>query len=119
MSGNLSSHSILDTNKLTGLNFLDWLRNVRIVLKQENNLYGLDTPPLCLPVVDASKEVVQECKNCQEDDDQVVCMMLGSMTSEIERQHENIDAQTIILHLKKMFNEQSRTKRCETSKEMF
>ena len=45
----LNLRSILDTNKLTGPNFLDWLRNLRIVLKAEKLAYVLDevlpTPP--------------------------------------------------------------------------
>jgi hypothetical protein len=35
MSSNISLRSILDANKFIGPNFLDWHRNVRIVLKQE------------------------------------------------------------------------------------
>eukprot|EP00257_Ricinus_communis_P016574 XP_015574782.1 uncharacterized protein LOC107261262 [Ricinus communis] len=119
MSSNLSLHSSLDTNKLIGLNFLEWHNNVTIVLKQEKKLYVLDTPPLCLPVEDAPEEVVQVYKKHQEDDDQGVCVMLGNMTSKLQRQHENMDAQTIILHLKGMFDEQLRIKRYETSKELF
>jgi hypothetical protein len=33
MNSNISLRSIFDANKLTGLNFLDWYRNLRIVLK--------------------------------------------------------------------------------------
>ncbi|KAG6523388.1 hypothetical protein ZIOFF_013245 [Zingiber officinale] len=34
--------SILDSNKLTGLNFLDWFQNLRIILKAEKLAYVLD-----------------------------------------------------------------------------
>ena len=35
MSMNVNSQSIMDANILTGPNFLDWLKNLRIVLKRE------------------------------------------------------------------------------------
>ena len=39
---NLSLRSILKKDKLNGTNFLDWYRNLRIVLKQERKEYILD-----------------------------------------------------------------------------
>ena len=46
--------SILDANKLTGTNFMDWLRNLRIVLKEEKIAYVLVAPLPVSPSVDAS-----------------------------------------------------------------
>ena len=40
----MSLRSILEKDKLIGTNFLDWFRNLRIVLKQERKLYVLDEP---------------------------------------------------------------------------
>ncbi|RWW11296.1 hypothetical protein GW17_00025103 [Ensete ventricosum] len=37
-----SIHGILDANRLTGLNFADWLYNIRIVLTAEKIAYVLD-----------------------------------------------------------------------------
>ena len=34
--------SVLEKEKLNGTNFLDWSRNLRIVLKQERKMYVLD-----------------------------------------------------------------------------
>ncbi|XP_017979882.1 PREDICTED: RNA-directed DNA polymerase homolog, partial [Theobroma cacao] len=56
MANNLSLRSILDATKLTGPNFLDWFRNLKIVLKQEKKYYVLDTPIPPVPVADASVE---------------------------------------------------------------
>ena len=36
--------SILENDKLNGTNFLDWYRNLRIVLRQERKEYILDQP---------------------------------------------------------------------------
>ena len=33
---------ILDQNRLTGLNFIDWIRNVKVVLASEKILYVLE-----------------------------------------------------------------------------
>ena len=41
---NLSLRSILDKDRLNFNNFMDWYRNLRIVLKQERKLYVLDEP---------------------------------------------------------------------------
>ncbi|KAH1091607.1 hypothetical protein J1N35_018864 [Gossypium stocksii] len=38
----LSLQSVLEKDKLNGLNFLDWFRNLRIVLKQEQKLYVIE-----------------------------------------------------------------------------
>ena len=46
MASSLSLRSILDNNKLMGLNFVDWMRHLRIVLAQEKISYILDTPSL-------------------------------------------------------------------------
>ena len=41
MSTNVNLRSIMDAEKLTSPNFLDWLRNLRIVLKMERLTYVL------------------------------------------------------------------------------
>ena len=46
---NLSLPSIIEKDKLNGTNFLDWYRNLRIVLKQERKEYILDQPVLDEP----------------------------------------------------------------------
>ncbi|KAL8109335.1 hypothetical protein AgCh_025432 [Apium graveolens] len=43
-SNNFSMRSVLEKDKLIGTNFLDWQRNLRIVLKQERKLYIIDIP---------------------------------------------------------------------------
>ena len=40
----MSLRSLLEKGKLNGTNFLDWYRNLRIVLRQERNEYILDQP---------------------------------------------------------------------------
>ena len=40
----ISLRSILENDKLNGTNFLDWYKNLRIVLRQERKEYILDQP---------------------------------------------------------------------------
>ena len=44
---------------------------------------------------------------------------LASMTPELQKQHEHMDAPTILLHFKELFEKQSRTERYEISKALF
>ena len=57
MSMNVNSQSIMDANKLIGPNILDWLKNLRIVLKRESLAYILVEPLPQSSVSDASKIV--------------------------------------------------------------
>ncbi|KAL8134571.1 hypothetical protein AgCh_009553 [Apium graveolens] len=47
---------ILDAHKLTGPNFADWLRNLRIVLRVEKPEYVLDSPKPTEPASDAHND---------------------------------------------------------------
>ena len=42
MSVNVNLRSILESNKLIGYNFFDWLRNIKIILHSEITLFILD-----------------------------------------------------------------------------
>ena len=44
MASSILLRGILDANKLTGPNYIDWLRNLRIILTQEKVSYILDIP---------------------------------------------------------------------------
>ena len=43
-TNNLSLRSILEKDKLTGKNFLDWQHNLQIVLRHERKWYVLEEP---------------------------------------------------------------------------
>jgi hypothetical protein len=60
MGKNISFRIILDANKLTESNILDWYRNMRVVLKQETMLYILDNLILFASNEDGDKEVGTE-----------------------------------------------------------
>jgi hypothetical protein len=100
----LSIRSVLEKDKLTGgNNFLDWQRNLRIVLRQEHKLHVIDIPsPGPLLASATVEERAAHTKNENEAND-VACLMLASMSSELQRQHVHMDAYTINEHLQSMF----------------
>ena len=111
---------ILDQNRLTGPNFVDWLRNLKVVLASERILYVLNQkPPTTLPI-EASQEERDTLDKWKDDDLQVRCIMWASMSTEIHQQHEKYDsAKEILLHLQELFGELSRTARYKISKRLF
>ena len=50
--------TLLDKYLLTGSNFIDWLQNVRIVLRTESLLHILDGP---IPSVPSDQALQEEC----------------------------------------------------------
>ncbi|KAK3025670.1 hypothetical protein RJ639_041962 [Escallonia herrerae] len=111
----LSLRGILDTSKLVGANFDDWYRNLRIVLMHEKLIDVIDKPTKEAPSLDdalaieAYQKYLEECLTAK-------CIILASMGSELQRQHQDMDPPQIIEHLKKMYGGQSRTARYQLSK---
>ena len=97
--------SILDANKLTEPNYIDQLKNLRIVLTQEKVSYILDTPGLDSLGEDASKEKGTTYKMQKDDSVTVKCIMLASMSNEFQRQYEDMDVPSILLNLKELYGE--------------
>ena len=79
----LNLRSILDTNKLTGPNFLDWLRNLRIVLKAEKLAYVLDEVLPTPPGDDATPDQLLAYQKHKDDSDLASCIMLAAMVPEL------------------------------------
>jgi hypothetical protein len=73
-------------------------------------LYILENPISNALAKDAEEEVRNEHQHNVDDDEQTACVMLASMSPELQRQHENMDAHIIIIHLKELFDEASSIK---------
>ena len=102
-TSNLSLRSILEKDKLNGTNFLDWYINLRIVLKQERKEYILDQSVPDEPATNAPKAQKDAYSKHLNDSIDVTCLMLGCMDSNLQKQLMEMDAYTIIGHLKEMF----------------
>ena len=111
---------ILDQHRLTCPNFIDWLRNLKVILASKKILYVLEQSlPGPLPE-HASQEEQDTLKQWKDDDMQARCIMWASMSTELHRQHEKYTSTNkILLHLQELFGEHSRTSRYEISKRLF
>ena len=105
--------SVLEKEKLNGTNFLNWSRNLRIVLKQERKMYVLDNEIPNEPPARAERDAYSKHLNDSMD---VTCLMLTTMNSEVQKQFEEMEAFDMVVHLKGMFHEQARQERFSTTK---
>ena len=119
MSSTNPLRGIMDVNRLTGSNFTDWLRNLKILLKSKRIAYVVEGDGPVEPTSDASEDEVWEYQKWQEDSTTVQCYMLASMCNELQRHHEDMEPTVMLLHLMELFAEQSRTQRYEISKSLF
>ena len=113
---NLSLRSVLEKDKLNGTNFLDWHRNLRIVLKHERKAYVLDAPVPDEPPADATRAVKSAYDKHSNDSIDVGCLMLATMTPDLQKDLEHMEAYQILLTLKDMFQQQARQERYDTTR---
>ncbi|XP_022864611.1 uncharacterized protein LOC111384555 [Olea europaea var. sylvestris] len=106
----------LDVNKLIRSNFLDWHHNLRIVLKYEKMDYVLEQPFPRVPTKNSIEENVAAYNEHSDDNNTVACMILVAILSELQKQHECINAFTVIFHHKKLHDEQSHMESYETTR---
>ncbi|XP_074300684.1 uncharacterized protein LOC141631983 [Silene latifolia] len=115
----ITLRSILDA-KLGSNNFDDWYHNLRIVLMHEKLIDVIDKPAKVAPrkgeddanVLDIYAKYLEQSTTAK-------CIILASMTADLQRQHNDMNPPQIIEHLKKMYGSQSRTARYQLSKSLF
>ena len=115
----LSLRSVLEKDKLNGTNFLDWHRNLRIVLLQERKLYVLDEHIPKEPAANAPRAQRDTYIKHQNDSVDVKCLILATMESELQKHMVDMEAFTMIACLKEMFQEQARIERFSTIRHYF
>ena len=97
-----SLRSMLKKDKLNGASFINWSRNLRIVLKQEKKLEVLEHALPNQPArnaTDAQREALEKKKN---DSNDVTCLMLATMSLELQKQFVDMKAFEIMTYLKEM-----------------
>ncbi|XP_025677109.1 uncharacterized protein [Arachis hypogaea] len=102
----LSLRGILENNKLARVNYDDCYRNLRIVLMHERLIDIIDKPAVTAPVpkedgsidIEATKAYEKFLKNYLS----TKSIILASMCSDLQRQHQDMDPPTIVEHLKKI-----------------
>ncbi|XP_019230796.1 PREDICTED: uncharacterized protein LOC109211684 [Nicotiana attenuata] len=101
----ISLREILETNKLVGPNFDDWYRNLRIVLMHEKLIDVIDKPAKIISPendVQGTKVYQKHLEECLA----IKHIILASMSSELQRKHQNMDPTATIDYLKKMVDTQ-------------
>ncbi|XP_057775089.1 uncharacterized protein LOC130994070 [Salvia miltiorrhiza] len=119
---NLLLKCLMETNKLTGSNFTDWLCCLRLVLRLEKIEYVLDNLISVIPDKQfaeyASFDEAAHKKHV-EDATAAQCVMLSSMTTELQRQHEHMFPYEILKHLKSLCASKAHTMEYEILRDLF
>ncbi|KAJ9538960.1 hypothetical protein OSB04_031693 [Centaurea solstitialis] len=115
-TNNLSLRSILEKDKLTGPNFLDWERNLMIVLRHERKWYVLQEPLGEAPPANAPAAARNAHKKHSDDLLDVACLMLATMSPDLQAGLINTNAYDMIRQLRDMFQTQARTERYDATK---
>jgi len=109
--------SILEKDKLNGTNYVDWICNLRIVLRAEKKEDILDTPLPVEPTDNAPAAEKNAYKKACDADLEVSCLMLACMEPDLQMQFDNNHAAyDMIVALNDMFQTQARTERFNVSK---
>ncbi|KZT75351.1 hypothetical protein F511_47622 [Dorcoceras hygrometricum] len=96
--------AILDSNKFTGLNYQDWLRNLNLVLASEKLLYTIEKCPPKEAPADISPEELVTLKQWWDDEVKARCYVMASMSNEMQRRFEKTKyAADILFHLKELY----------------
>ena len=112
-SQNSFLRSLLEKERLRadGTNFIDWDRNLRIILKHERREYVLDNP---IPEDEPDKAKQDEVEAYQkhlDNEHEVNTLMLAMMDGELQKQFLENTSYFIMGRLKEMFQEQARHER--------
>ncbi|GKC54845.1 hypothetical protein Tco_1077590 [Tanacetum coccineum] len=104
--------SILEKEKLSGSNFLDSYRNLRIFLKAEKKLIYLEQPipPTHTPAPPATEvppDVFAVYTRWVDAQQEIACLLLASMTLELQKNLEDFNAYDMLKELKTMFSQQA------------
>ncbi|KAJ9541701.1 hypothetical protein OSB04_028207 [Centaurea solstitialis] len=115
-TNNLSLRSILEKDKLTGANFLDWEHNLMIVLRHERKWYVLEEPLGEAPPANATANARNAYRKHSDDLLDVGCLMLATMSPDLQTGLINTNAYDMIRQLRDMFQTQARTERYDATR---
>ncbi|KAL3626814.1 hypothetical protein CASFOL_029386 [Castilleja foliolosa] len=111
--------SILDQNRLTGSNYQDWIRSLKLVLTLDDLVYVLtEVPPDSLPPTATEADLAKLVK-WKKDDVTARCYMIASMIPEMQRKYETFEhASDIARHLESCYSENMRASRYAATREL-
>ncbi|GJR34443.1 retrotransposon protein, putative, ty1-copia subclass [Tanacetum coccineum] len=103
--------SMFEREKLSGNNFNDWFRQLKLVLRVEKKMFVIEQPLPAAPAANSEAQVLLEWNAIYDAYNEVACLILGSMTPELHRQFENSSPYDMIKELKAMFEKQAGVER--------
>ncbi|GKB22682.1 zinc finger, CCHC-type containing protein [Tanacetum coccineum] len=110
-----------EKQKLTGPNFIDWYRQLRIVLSIEDKLNYLEQPLPPAPVAPAGQQVAPEILAAHtawvKGSKEIAGLMLMTMDSEIQQNLENLHAYDMLQELKTLFAQQAEQELLQTTRD--
>ncbi|GJZ97167.1 retrotransposon protein, putative, ty1-copia subclass [Tanacetum coccineum] len=110
-----------EKQKLTGPNFIDWYRQLRIVLSIEDKLNYLEQPLPPAPVAPEGQLVAPEITAAHtawiKGSKEIVGLMLMTMEPEIQRNLENLHAYEMLQELKTLFAQQAEQELLQTTRD--
>nr|GEY76992.1 hypothetical protein [Tanacetum cinerariifolium] len=110
-----------EKQKLTGPNFIDWYRQLRIVLSIEDKLNYLEQPIPPAPVASAGQQVAPEILAAHnawiKGSKKIAGIMLMTMKPEIQRNLEPLHAHEMLKELKTLFAQQAEQELLQTMKD--
>jgi hypothetical protein len=110
---------LLEEEKLNEVNFIDWYRNLRIVLKKEKTEYVIMESYLNDLPVNATAAYYRAYEKRCDDTLNMSCHMLATMSSDLQKQYEHANAYTMIQVLHGIFENQEMAERYNISKALF
>ena len=103
-----------EKDKLNGTNYMEWIQNLRIVLRAEKKNNVLNTPLSPKPADDATVAVKNAYKKACDNNLEGSCLMLACMEPELHMQFGlNHEVHDMIVALKDMFQSQARTEKVQ------
>ncbi|GJW82903.1 zinc finger, CCHC-type containing protein [Tanacetum coccineum] len=110
-----------EKQKLTGPNFIDWYRQLRIVLSIDDKLNYLEQPLPPAPVAPAGQHVAPKILAAHtawvKGSKEIAGLMLMTMELEIQRNLENLHANDMLKELKTLFAQQAEQELLQTTRD--
>ena len=88
--------AILNQNKLTGSNYVDWKGNLDIVLTTKEHKYVLTQPCPSFPSLDAPLEEKQRYDRWQKSNEMAKCYILASISNVLQHQMRCLVSKAIL-----------------------
>jgi hypothetical protein len=109
---------MLEKEKLatTGNNYVDWVRNLRTVLRSAKRIYVLQTPLPAKPAETAPEDEQNVWATKDDDYNLVQCLLLACMSPELQKHFEFHKLRDMIQELDALYKETARSERFDITK---